>query len=102
MSFRVHFTEEALDDLQRLYDFQLQQSDGDWRQAEAGLGAIRRGLAMLVSSTFACRRAPDANPLLRELLIGFGAAGYVLLFEIEAGDIVTVLAARHQREADYR
>lgn len=102
MNFRVRFTEEALDDLQRLYDFQLQQSDGDWRQADAALEAIRRGLAMLESSPFACRRAPAADLLLRELLIGFGAAGYVLLFEIEAGDIVTVLAARHQREADYR
>ena len=102
MSFRVHFTEEALDDLQRLYDFQMRQSDGDWRQAEAALEAIRRGLAMLETSPFACRRAPASDPLVRELLIGFGAAGFVLLFEIEAGDIVTVMAARHQREADYR
>ena len=40
--------------------------------------------------------------LLRELLIGFGAAGYVALFEIEDAQTVTVLAVRHQREDDYR
>ena len=102
MSFRVHFTEEALDDLERLYAFQLRPSDGDWRQAEAALESIRRGLAMLESSPFACRRAPAAGPLVRELMIGFGSAGFVLLFEIEAGDHVTAMAIRHQREADYR
>ena len=41
------------------------------------------------------------NPLLRELLIYFGAAGYVALFEITDGSNVTVIAVRHQREDDY-
>ncbi|MFP5404714.1 MAG: type II toxin-antitoxin system RelE/ParE family toxin, partial [Gammaproteobacteria bacterium] len=37
----------------------------------------------------------------RELIVPFGSGGYVLLFEIEADGWVTILAARHQREADY-
>lgn len=41
------------------------------------------------------------NPFLRELIIPFGAAGYVALFEIENEQIVTVLAIRHEREDDY-
>jgi len=41
------------------------------------------------------------NPYLLELVISFGAAGYVALFEIEPDDIVTILAVRHQRESDY-
>ena len=41
------------------------------------------------------------NPFLRELLIPFGAAGIVLLFEIEDNETVTILAVRHQREDDY-
>ena len=102
MTFHVRFTDEALDDLQRLYAFQLERSGGDWRQAEAAIEAIRRGLAMLETSPFACRRAPTGDPLLRELLIGFGATGYVLLFDIGGESFVTVLAARHQREEDYR
>jgi mRNA-degrading endonuclease RelE of RelBE toxin-antitoxin system len=38
---------------------------------------------------------------LRELLISFGSAGYVALFEIDDAETVTVLAVRHQRESDY-
>lgn len=102
MRFSVRFTEEALADLDRLYGFQLDQSGGDLRAAEAALEAIRRGLAMLETSPFACRRAPASDPLLRELLVGFGAAGYVLLFEIGQDHVVTVIAVRHQREDDYR
>ena len=41
------------------------------------------------------------NPFLRELVISFGASGYVALFEIENDTVVTVLAVRHQRENDY-
>jgi plasmid stabilization system protein ParE len=38
---------------------------------------------------------------MRELLIPFGRAGYVALYEIDGKDTVTVLAVRHQREDDY-
>jgi len=41
------------------------------------------------------------RPFLRELVIGFGASGYVLLFEVEDASTVTVLAVRDQREGDY-
>ena len=48
-----------------------------------------------------CRKADASNPFLRELVIPFGAAGYVALFEIEDSSTVTILAIRHQREDDY-
>jgi hypothetical protein len=38
----------------------------------------------------------------RELLISFGAAGYLALFEIVDANTVIVGAVRHQREEDYR
>jgi plasmid stabilization system protein ParE len=102
MNFSVRFTEEARDDLKRLYEFKLEQTVGDLRQAAATLEAIGRGIALLESSPFACRRASGGDVMLRELLIGFGATGYVALFEIEDAQTVTVLAVRHQREDDYR
>ncbi|AEQ95409.1 plasmid stabilization system [Xanthomonas oryzae pv. oryzicola BLS256] len=37
---------------------------------------------------------------MRELVIGVGASGDVLLFEVERDQVVTVLAVRHQREDD--
>ncbi|GAB1394795.1 hypothetical protein MASR1M60_29590 [Rhodocyclaceae bacterium] len=40
------------------------------------------------------------SPFLRELVIPFGAVGYVALFEIDDAETVSVLAVRHQRESD--
>lgn len=101
MSFHVRFTEEALVDLERLYAFALQRDDGDWSVAERALAAIRSGIGLLETSPFSCRRAGSSDPMLRELVVGFGASGYVVLFEIEDSTNVTVLAVRHQREDDY-
>lgn len=101
MSFRVRFTEAASNDLERLYAFLLDRDDGDWRIAERALDAIRAGMALLEHSPFSCRKARPGESFLRELLISFGSAGYVALFEIEDAETVTVLAVRHQREEDY-
>jgi plasmid stabilization system protein ParE len=101
MTFKVRFTEEALADLERLYEFVVAREDGDWATAERALAAIRNGLALLASSPFSCRKAAPDNTFLRELIIAFGASGYVALFEIDGAKAVTVLAVRHQREDDY-
>ncbi|KVT81984.1 plasmid stabilization protein [Burkholderia territorii] len=63
--------------------------------------AIGRGVAMLRLFSFSCRKIDENNPFLRELIVSFGASGYVLLFEIESVDQVTILTVRHQREEDY-
>ena len=101
MMFQVRFTEEARADLVRLYAFALQREQGNLDIAESSLRAIEHGLALLGTSPFACRPAAG-NPFLRELVIGFGATGYVALFEVDDAATVTVLAVRHQREQDYR
>ena len=100
MSFRVRFTPDAQSDLDRLYDFILER-DEDLVPAERALAAIRTGIAFLETSPFSCRKAMDGNAFLRELIIPFGAAGYVALFEIEDARTVTILAVRHQREDDF-
>ncbi|HZX72208.1 MAG TPA: type II toxin-antitoxin system RelE/ParE family toxin [Rhodanobacter sp.] len=101
MTFKVRFTEEALADLERLYEFVVVRDDGDWTTAERALDAIRNGLGLLVNSPFSCRKPAADNAFLRELIITFGASGYVALFEIDDAKTVTVLAVRHQREDDY-
>jgi plasmid stabilization system protein ParE len=101
MRFKVRFTEEALADLEQLYDFLLQREAGDWRVAEAALEAIRSGMALLETSPFSCRKATPGDSFLRESIIAFGSSGYVALFEIDDVRTVTVLALRHQREEDY-
>jgi len=101
MSFRVRFTREAAADLERLYDFILDRDETDFALAERALAAIRTAILLLETSPFSCRKAAEGNVFLRELIIPFGAAGYVALFEIENERTVTVLAVRHQREDDF-
>ena len=101
MTFKIRFSEEALADLERLYEFALVRDDGDWTTAERAPDAIRNGLGLLGSSPFSCRKAAPDSTFLRELIIAFGASGYVALFEIDDAKTVTVLAVRHPREDDY-
>jgi plasmid stabilization system protein ParE len=98
MSYQVRFTKSAKEDLQRLYGFLLEQDQQAARRAREAIG---KGLEFLRDFPFACRKAVPDNPFLREMLISFGASGYVVLFEIETKDTVTILAVRHQREEDY-
>lgn len=101
MTYRLRFTHEGEADLVRLYGFILERDATDWALAERALEAIRAGLATLEQFPFTCRKAATESPFLRELVIPFGAAGYVALFEIDDAETVTVLAVRHQRESDY-
>lgn len=98
--FRVRFTPEAEQDLLRLFDFLLEQDIGAAERAEA---AIAKAIGVLELFLFSCRKAVGGpgSPFLRELIIPFGNAGYVALFEIEDPQTVTILAMRHQREDDY-
>jgi len=96
---RVRFTPEAKQDLDRLYDFLLEK---DLDLADEAVEAIAQAVILLETFPFSCRKAAGGSrgPFLRELIVPFGSAGYVLLFEIEGRDAVTVLAVRHQRESD--
>ena len=55
----------------------------------------------VADTPFSYRKATPGNPFLRELVIPFGATGYVALFEIDGDKSVSILAVRHQREDDY-
>jgi plasmid stabilization system protein ParE len=99
-SLNFRFTAEAEADLLRLFDFLLEQ---DYAAAETARAAIAKAIELLELFPFSCRKAlgGDGKPFLRELIIPFGSSGYVVLFEIERRDTVTLLAVRHQREEDY-
>jgi plasmid stabilization system protein ParE len=101
VNYRVRFTEEAEADLVRLYEFILSRDETDWAVADRALQAIRNAIKSLELSAFSYRKAAAGNPFLRELVIPFGASGYVALFEIDDDKTVTILAVRHQREDDY-
>lgn len=98
MSYSVKLTAKAREDIKRLYAYLL---DRDEQAAGRAFDAIEKAVTMLESFPFSCRLAPGENSFFRELVIPFGSAGYVALFEIEDGETVTILAVRHQREDDY-
>ena len=105
MSFKVRLTRDAVQDLERLFDFVIErelarEGGDDLGLAQQALDAIRAGIATLQTSPFTCRKAGRSS-FLRELVISFGRSGYVALFEIESAETVTVVAVRHQLEDDY-
>ena len=94
---RLVWTLKALDGLDRAYLF-LAEKDED--AAVKALDAIDGGSRILEDFPNAGRPADDLEPEHRELVIPFGASGYVLIYEV-VGDKVHILAVRHQREAGY-
>ena len=98
MSYEVRLAPAAADDMQRLIEF---LADNDVNAAGRARVAIAEALKFLSLFPFSCRKASADNSLLREMIITFGRDGYVALFEIEAANVVTILAVRHQREDDY-
>ncbi len=101
----VKLLDEAIADLQRLQDFAIERELAsempDWTTPQRALAAIAEGMRLLSWSPYSCRKAELGNGRSRELIVPFGGAGYIVLFDI-VGDDVIVGAVRHQREEDYR
>jgi plasmid stabilization system protein ParE len=103
MRFDVRFTVEAEDDLSRLFEFLLERarSVADLDQAQAAIEAVRSAVLNQLGTTPYSFRKAGPSSTRRELIIPFGATGYVALYEIVDPSSVLVLAVRHQREEDY-
>ena len=101
--FAVRYTDAARDDLLRLFDFLLDRAKTveDFDDAQLAIDAIKASVEDHLSRTPFIYRKAGESPFLRELVIPFRAAGYVVLYEIEDGSIVSVVAVRHQLEDDY-
>lgn len=97
MPYIVRWTADASRGLERAYLFLAEKSD---EAAISAIKVIREHTLLLEQFPNAGRPADDFDPEYRELLVPFGGAGYVLVYEI-IGDVVYVLAVKHQREAGY-
>ena len=98
MTFELKYTQTFYEDLDRLADFLIER---DPDLAERAINAIQKALMILQDFPLMARRASADDPLLRELVVPFGSAGYVILFKVMNESTVIVLAIRHQREVDY-
>lgn len=102
MTFDVRIGAAAFDDVERLFEHQVDsaRTAEDLALAHRARDSILDSLQGLSASPFIYRKSAS-NPFLREMLIPFGRSGYVALFEIDDSKTVTVLAVRHQLEDDY-
>ncbi len=95
---RVIFTEKALQDLKRLRDF---------LKSKAPEAAKRAGLTIQAAIKLLERQPLMAPPALnmpehyRDLTIEFGDSGFVARYHFDGGDLVAVVAIRHQKEAGF-
>lgn len=102
MSFEVRFA-AAAEDIIRLFEFLLERAETveDLDRAQIAIEAIKSATLHHLALTPYSFRKTGKSPTRRELIIPFGATGYVALFEIASAATVVVLAIRHQREEDY-
>ena len=103
MSYAVEFTQDAEDDLMRLYDFLLNRAETleELDVADEAVKVIRQAALSHLSTTPYSYRKVGARSTLRELIIPFGTTGYILRFDIRSPELVLVIGARHQREEDF-
>jgi len=101
--FEVRYTDTARDDLLRLFDFLLDraQTADDFDAAQLAVDTITAEVEGHLRRTPFIFRKAGQSPFLRELVIPFRGAGYVVLYEIEDATTINILAVRHQLEDDY-
>ena len=96
---QVILSARAQSDIVRLRNFLLEK---DINATKRAVLAIREAFLPLKQSPVIGRPVED-HPELRELIIDFGASGYLALYRYEpAHDMVVILAIKHQREDGYK
>ena len=98
MNYKIRYTLAAKEELKRLFAFLAEQ---EAQAAKRARKTVAASIRLLEQFPFTCRKAVPENPFLRELVISFGGAGYVALFEIEDQETITIITVRHQHEDDY-
>ena len=94
---RIVYSTEALEDLDRIIEFLLARSPD---AAGSALDQIQAAVSVLAAHPQIGRRRDQFR---RELVITYGATGYLALYRYDARpDVVRILRIRHQREAGYR
>ena len=93
---QVRFAPAALRDLERLRDFLRPKNPAAAKRAAA---AIIKAVQMLGQQPHIGRTVDGLPEEFREWLIEFGDSGYVARYRYDGGDVVMVLAIRHQKEA---
>jgi plasmid stabilization system protein ParE len=93
----LRFSQESLHDLQRLREFLRSKSPEAAVRAQR---ALLQAIEALPRMPQAHRPVPDM-PGHRELIVKFGAQGYVVRYHYLPASEIVVLRMRHQRESEF-
>lgn len=93
---RVEWLPPAIDDLQRLRDFILPHNPAAARRA---VMLIKGAVDLLTANPEIGKPVADL-PGFYDIVIPFGAAGYVLRYRLRT-DVIYMVALRHGREAGF-
>jgi plasmid stabilization system protein ParE len=93
---QIVYSARAIENLEHAFEFLLAESSAT---ALAAAEAIESAVSALGAHPLLGHRVAED---LRELVISFGATGYIALYRfVVQDDTVRVLALRHQREIGY-
>ncbi|MBI1922348.1 MAG: type II toxin-antitoxin system RelE/ParE family toxin [Geobacter sp.] len=93
---RIEWLESAIRDLQKLREFILPHNQ---EAAQRAFKTIRAAVTPLENNPRIGKPVEDL-PDYRDLIIPFGAYGYVLRYRIQ-GDTIFIIAVKHGKEAGY-
>lgn len=91
---KIKWLPEALDDIQRLYDFLLTK---DINAAKRAGASILKGSNLLKTSPRIGKPMSDESDR-REIFIAFGAGAYVIRYKFESKDTIIVIRVWHSKE----
>ena len=94
---RLRWSQPALLDVARLYDFLVPKSQD---AAKRAIKTIRQGIKALAKHPEIGRPVEELPLEFREWVIEFGSGAYVALYHYD-GKQVVILAVRHGRETGY-
>ncbi len=94
---RLRWSQRALLDVSRLYDFLAPKSP---EAAQRAVKAIRQAVKGLAKHPEIGRPVEELPPEFREWVVDFGHGAYLALYHYD-GKQVVILAVRHGREAGF-
>jgi plasmid stabilization system protein ParE len=94
---RLKWSQPALQDVARLYDFLAPKSKN---AAQRAVKTIRRSVKTLGRHPEIGRPIEELPPEFREWIIEFGQGAYIALYRYDGTEVV-ILAVRHGHEAGY-
>ena len=91
----IKWLPEALEDVQRLYDFLYSK---DVVAAKLAASCILKGSSLIKASPRIGRPMPDESGR-REVFVSFGAGAYVLRYRLDAERTAIVIRVWHSKES---